>query len=61
MTCSIAKGLMSSYLDGAVKRGQLTQMNEHLRECVECAARFASVQRTQSQLVRWAGRWRRRI
>jgi hypothetical protein len=39
---------MSSYLDGAVTRGQLTQMNEHLRGCLECAARFASVQRTQS-------------
>ncbi|MGB8889343.1 MAG: zf-HC2 domain-containing protein [Candidatus Korobacteraceae bacterium] len=48
MTCSVAKGLMSSYLDGAVKREQLTQMNEHLRECGECAGRFASVQRTQS-------------
>lgn len=48
MTCSVAKGLMSSYLDGAVKRGQLTQMNEHLHDCVECATRFASVQRTQS-------------
>jgi hypothetical protein len=48
MTCSVAKGLMSSYLDGAVKRGQMTQMNQHLRDCVECAARFASVRRTQS-------------
>jgi len=48
MTCSVAKGLMSSYLDGAVKRGQMTQMNQHLRDCVECAARFASVRRAQS-------------
>ncbi len=39
---------MSSYLDGAVTRRQLAQMNEHLRDCVECAGRFASVQRTQS-------------
>jgi hypothetical protein len=39
---------MSSYLDGAVTRRQLTHMNEHLRDCVECAARFASVQRMQS-------------
>jgi hypothetical protein len=51
MTCSVAKGLMSSYLDGAMKRGQLTQMNEHLRDCVECASRFASVQRTQSMVA----------
>ena len=55
MTCSVAKGLMSSYLDGAVSRSQLTHMNEHLRDCVECAARFASVQRTQS-LVNGLGR-----
>ena len=48
MTCSVAKRLMSSYLDGAVTRRQMAQMDEHLRACVECAARFASVQRTQS-------------
>ena len=48
MTCSVAKGLMSSYLDGAVTRSQMAQMDEHLRACVECAARFASLQRTQS-------------
>ena len=39
---------MSSYLDGAITRSQMAQMDEHLRACVECAARFASVQRTQS-------------
>ena len=48
MTCSVAKGLMSSYLDGAVTRSQMAQMDEHLRACGECAARFDSVQRTQS-------------
>jgi hypothetical protein len=55
MTCSIAKGLMSSYLDGAVTRGQMSQMDEHLRACVECATRFASLQRTQT-LVSSLGR-----
>jgi len=48
MTCSVAKELMSSYLDGAVTRSQLAQMDEHLRACVECGVRFASVQRMQS-------------
>jgi hypothetical protein len=48
MTCAVAKRLMSSYLDGAVTRSQMAQMDEHLRACVECAARFVSVQRTQS-------------
>jgi len=55
MTCSVAQGLMSSYLDGAVNRSQLTHMNEHLRECEECAGRFTSMQRTQS-LVNGLGR-----
>ena len=55
MTCSVAKGLMSSYLDGAVTRKQLTQINEHLRECADCSSRLASVQRTQS-LVNSLGR-----
>jgi hypothetical protein len=46
---------MSSYLDGAVTRSQMAQMDEHLRTCLECATRFASVQRTQS-LVASLGR-----
>ena len=48
MKCSIVKGLMSSYLDGEVTRGQLAQVDSHLRSCVECAARYASVQQTQA-------------
>src|SRR5580658_4933874 len=48
MTCAVAKRLMSSYLDGAVTRSQMAQMDEHLRACVECGARFVSVQRTQA-------------
>lgn len=48
MTCSIAKALMSSYLDGAVTRSQMAQMDQHLRACAECAGRFASVERTQA-------------
>jgi hypothetical protein len=48
MTCSVAKGLMSSYLDGAVTRSQMAQMDEHLRGCPECGERFASVKHLQS-------------
>ena len=55
MNCSVAKGLMSSYLDGCVTRRQLAQMNEHLGVCAACAAHFASVQSTQS-LVSSLGR-----
>ena len=55
MKCSVAKGFMSSYLDGEVTRSQLTQMDEHLQNCVECAAQYASVRRTQT-LVASLGR-----
>jgi len=48
MKCSVAKKLMSSYVDGCVSRSQLAQMNEHVRACMECAAHFASMQRMQS-------------
>jgi anti-sigma factor RsiW len=48
MKCSVAKKLMSLYLDGAVRRSQRTQMDAHLRACEECAAQFSSVQRMQS-------------
>lgn len=48
MTCSVAKGLMSSYLDGAVTRIQMAQMDEHLRACGECGGHFVSLQQMQS-------------
>jgi anti-sigma factor RsiW len=48
MNCSMAKSLMSSFLDGCVTRRQMAQMNEHLNQCADCAAEMASVQRTQS-------------
>ncbi len=48
MNCSATKRLLSSYLDGAVARKQLTQVNEHLKSCPECAANFASLQKAQS-------------
>jgi len=48
MKCSVVKGLMSSYLDGEITRSQLAQVDEHLQDCVECAARCASVRQTQA-------------
>ncbi len=47
MKCSVAKGLMSSYLDNAVTRSQLAQVNGHLRGCEECAEYYSSGQRIQ--------------
>jgi len=55
MKCSVAKGLMSTYVDGCMTRSLLAQMNEHLGGCADCAAYFASVQQTQS-LVASLGR-----
>ena len=55
MTCSVAKKLMSSYLDGEVTRSQLAHVDAHLQSCGECAARYASVRRTQ-RLVASLGR-----
>jgi hypothetical protein len=46
---------MSSYLDGAVTRSQLSHMNDHLRACTDCATDFSSAQRAQS-LVSSLGR-----
>ncbi len=55
MKCAVAKKLMSCYVDGCVSRNQLAQMNEHVQTCPQCAAGFASMQRTQS-LVASLGR-----
>ena len=40
MKCLVAKRLMSSYLDSAVTRSQLAQVNEHLHDCEDCAADY---------------------
>ena len=47
MKCSVAKRLMSSYLDGAVTRSQLAQVNGHLRGCEECSGHYSSGQQMQ--------------
>jgi len=55
MTCTVAKGLMSSYVDGEVTRSQLAQVDEHVQSCAECAAQYTSLRRTQT-LVASLGR-----
>jgi len=55
MTCSVVKRLMSLYLDGEVTRRDLTQVDDHLRSCEECAALYSSLQATQA-LVGAVGR-----
>ncbi len=55
MNCSVAKGLMSSYMDGAVSRSQMANVTQHLRGCTSCTQYFTSLQKTQ-QLVGSLGR-----
>jgi hypothetical protein len=55
MKCSDVKRLMSSYLDGAVKRCELADVDRHLRGCAECTVRYQSLERTQ-KLVGALGR-----
>jgi len=51
MKCSVAKRLMSSYVDGCVTRSELAAMNDHVQVCAECGAHFASLERMQSMIV----------
>lgn len=50
MKCSVAKGLMSSYMDGAVSRTQLAHVTKHLHGCTECNGYFESLRVTQQLL-----------
>lgn len=47
MRCSDARRLMSSYLDAAVTRRELTAIQEHMGSCAECSARYLALQHTQ--------------
>ena len=42
MKCSDAMPLMSSYLDAAVTRSEMTAIQEHIDSCAVCSARFPS-------------------
>lgn len=51
MKCLVAKRLMSSYLDGAVARSEMTDFHEHMKGCPDCMARYDSLQRTRRLVV----------
>ena len=50
MKCSDATRLMSSYLDAAVTRSELTAVQEHIGSCAVCSTHYLALQRTQSML-----------
>ncbi len=56
MTCSQAKPLFSSYLDGAVTGTQMRTLDEHLRSCARCSQDYASLLQTQQLLARMGRR-----
>lgn len=55
MKCAVAKGLMSSYMDGAVSRSQMASVTQHLHTCASCSDYFSSLHKAQ-QLVGSLGR-----
>lgn len=55
MKCAVVQRQMSSYLDGAVTRSQLAQMNQHIATCEDCSAEYQSAREMQ-KLVGSLGR-----
>jgi hypothetical protein len=48
MKCRKSKQLMSSYLDAAVARKEMSQLQSHLEDCEECTVRYQALLRTQA-------------
>ena len=55
MKCSVAKQHMSSYLDAAATRSEMTALQSHMDACSRCATDFIGLQRAQ-QMVGSLGR-----
>jgi len=51
MNCGEAKWLLSPYLDGQVSGAEMHALRYHMKECVRCQRRYASLERTQQLLV----------
>jgi len=52
MTCTQAKNLFSSYLDGVVTGTQMIAIGDHLNACDHCRAEYASLRQTQQLLAK---------
>jgi Putative zinc-finger len=55
VNCSLAKSLLSPYLDGAITGTEMQALSQHLKECAPCTQRYLSLSQTQ-QLLAQAGR-----
>jgi len=51
MTCFEAKHFMSGYLDAAISRSKVSELEAHLCECGQCAVRFATLRQTQTSVA----------
>jgi hypothetical protein len=51
MKCLEAKQLMSSYLDLAVTRAEMSALQSHMDSCGRCATHFIALQRTQETIA----------
>jgi hypothetical protein len=47
MKCADARRFMSSYLDAAVTRSEMSALSTHMNSCVECSTHYLALQRTQ--------------
>jgi hypothetical protein len=55
MTCAVAKGVLSPYLDGAVTGTEMQALQRHLGGCAACIREYRLLRQTQ-QLLMSAGR-----
>ena len=47
MKCADARRFMSSYLDAAVTRSEMSALSRHMNSCAECSTHYLALQRTQ--------------
>lgn len=48
MKCNVAVMSMHDYLDGDLAREEIIQLQQHLRECPSCYARYEALERTDA-------------
>jgi|tagenome__1003787_1003787.scaffolds.fasta_scaffold20663786_2 hypothetical protein len=48
--CEQVQALLSSYVDGAVSGAEMRAVSDHLRECIDCRAQHAQLERMREML-----------
>ncbi|QAY67907.1 zf-HC2 domain-containing protein [Paenibacillus protaetiae] len=52
MNCNVANVWMHDYLDGELPRDDIALLQDHLRSCSGCMARFEQLERTEAMVFR---------